>query len=68
MKKLPTKLSESLAEGATVNLKDNKLTDVSDLDLTKKATYYFDGNQITKATTAQTIAVSNAPKLPPDPT
>ena len=48
LKKLPTKLSESLAEGATVNLKDNKLTDVSDLDLTKKATYYFDGNQITK--------------------
>lgn len=48
LERLPNNLSKSLADGATVNLKDNKLTDVSNLDLSKKATYYFDGNQITK--------------------
>ena len=47
LESLPDDLSKSLAEDATVNLKDNKLTDVSNLDLTQKATYYFDGNQIT---------------------
>lgn len=46
LERLPDNLSKSLADGATVNLKDNKLTDVSNLDLTQKATYYFDGNQI----------------------
>lgn len=48
LKNLPGELSNSLADGATVNLKDNKLTSVSSLDLSKKATYYFDGNQITE--------------------
>lgn len=47
LENLPVDLSYSLAEGATVNLKDNKLTGVSNLNLTQKATYYFDGNQIT---------------------
>lgn len=48
LEKLPNNLSSSLDDGATVNLKDNKLTSVSSLDLSKKATYYFDGNQITE--------------------
>lgn len=47
LESLPDDLSKSLAEDATVNLKDNKLTNVSNLNLTQKATYYFDGNQIT---------------------
>lgn len=44
---LPTGLNNALADKATVSLKNNKITIVSDLKDAKDITYNFDGNKIT---------------------
>ena len=44
---LPTGLKDALADKATVSLKNNKITTVSDLKDAKDITYNFDGNKIT---------------------
>lgn len=43
---LPTGLKDALADKATVSLKNNKITTVSDLKDAKDITYNFDGNEI----------------------